>query len=181
MDLGSTQKEKVKQFKAITGTGDDVAVVFLKRLNWNVENAVNAFFESPEAKKAQPKLTQIKALFKTYADPSTGYINIDGLTKFFSDCGITDLMDPVTLVIANYWKPDVLLQIEEEKFVQGMTAMNCASVEELRNNLTRLRKELLSDRLKEIYINSFVVNREKKEAKMLEKEVAIRKVYHLSL
>jgi len=44
MSLNSEQQEKVNMFKMVTGLEDDVAVNFLKRSEWDADQALDTFF-----------------------------------------------------------------------------------------------------------------------------------------
>jgi hypothetical protein len=44
MSLKSDQREKVNMFKMVTGLEDTIAISFLKRSNWDADQALDTFF-----------------------------------------------------------------------------------------------------------------------------------------
>lgn len=69
-------------------------------------------------------------------------MEINGLLQFFSDIGVDDPEnDPIVLVLALKTQAKEMLQYTRQEFVRGMLAMQCKSMDQLRNALPMLRHE----------------------------------------
>jgi len=94
--LNNDQKEKVKNFMAFTDVSEAIAIECLKHHTWNLEVAVDSYFNEGPPKtvaKTPPVKDKFEAknldgMFEKYRDikSSEALITVDGLGRFFSRC-----------------------------------------------------------------------------------------------
>ena len=79
--------------------------------------------------------------FLKYKPSDSADIEAEGVSAFFDDLGI-DPMDPVTLVISFYMQAEEMGTYKQKEFCEGLIAMGCETVPQLRSRTDSLRKEL---------------------------------------
>ncbi|KAK5979827.1 Defective in cullin neddylation protein 1, partial [Trichostrongylus colubriformis] len=107
--LKSEQKSKIKNFVAWTQTSEQIAYTCLTRANWNMEYAVDLFYQSPrmvQQQQQQPPVDKYKLekMFSAYAndprdDVGPGRIGPNGMLRLLNDLHL-DATDRRVLILA---------------------------------------------------------------------------------
>jgi DCN1-like protein 1/2 len=128
---------------SIIGCPEKVALNYLKRTHWHLEQAIDEFYMYENMPPAVPSVNsqQIEALFNRYKSLSSGLIESEGIQRFCDDLGI-DVMDPAILIISYYFKAETMGVYKKEEFLQGMTALGCDSINKLRDRIPQLRSQM---------------------------------------
>ncbi|CAG8579560.1 5_t:CDS:10, partial [Acaulospora colombiana] len=157
--LKSAQKEKVRQFMAFTNARK------LKECNWNVEVAVDAFFnDQPSTWRAFGGSSQgsvntdaykLNQIFSKYKDKDEDAILVDGMLEYCNDLHVAP-EDVVLLVIAWNLEAERMCEFKRQNFINGWTKLRCDSIEKMRAALPRLRQSLKEETtFKEVYQFTF--------------------------
>ncbi|CAG9317581.1 unnamed protein product [Blepharisma stoltei] len=164
MSLNSRQREKLAQFMSITGMQDVPAKKFLTSKNWDLELAVDEFYNSgAQVSRDQPAPTnqkKIDSLFTRYKSSTSAQIEGEGIENFCRDIGI-EPMDVVILVISKYFNAATMGIYTKDEFCNGMKALGCDEISKLRQKIPDLRRELNNPQsFKEIYNYVFAFSRD---------------------
>lgn len=118
------------QFCAITNTLSDVATKFLERHNWDMQLALQTFFNEP-AQTATPKKTVSKklvAIFDKYKDPENPtIILIDGTLAYLEDLGF-DPEDVISLTLAYVLKSPQTGEFSKQEFLDVWSDVGVSSI-----------------------------------------------------
>ncbi|GFR46472.1 hypothetical protein Agub_g8049 [Astrephomene gubernaculifera] len=163
--LTKQQKDKITQFRSITGSSEKLANDCLKSTGWGVEQAIDYFYTSGLANQTSSSggldLRAIEALYQQYKEPGEELISVDGITRFCSDLEV-DPTDIVVLVISCYMGAAVMCEYSKEEFTGGLVKLGVDSVEKLKGRLPELRAELRGEgRFREVYNFAYNFSREK--------------------
>jgi len=185
--LNRAQKDKVKQFMNFTSTSEKVAMDVLKKYDWNVEVAIGAYFDNPQAASsggpASPtsasssggkmELKKLNALYESYRDPAIpDSITVDGVTRFCKDIGV-DMEDVAFLVMAWQLRAASMGEFTKEEFIDGFTKLGCDTLEKIKEKCPVWKTDLNQpDKFKDFYMFCFDYAKEKTQ-KSLTIEVAI--------
>ena len=158
--LKSSQREKAREFAALTQTGEKTPLFCLASHDWKLDIALDSYFANPELYFKEPKISvdrkKLEMLYSKYKDPKeTDKITMNGVV-----CLLQDLqLDPGSkLVLLMAWKFQAAAQCEFSytEFINGMTNLGCDSVEKLQNKLPMLEKEIQDDiKFKDFYQFTF--------------------------
>ncbi|CDS08042.1 hypothetical protein LRAMOSA01991 [Lichtheimia ramosa] len=171
-----TQLEKVKRLKEFTNITDREAIQRLKSSNWDVNVALNAYYDSTP--RSQPNSTncnvsEIESTFDKYRDQDEkDKISIEGAMALCQDLGIEPTQFEF-LVMSYQLGSERMGEFHRKAFVQGMVRLQCNTITELREELPQLMK-LLDDpeQFRAIYNYAFILGREQGQ-KSLSLEAAI--------
>jgi len=167
---------------------DKQATEQLKKTNWNVERALDAYYQSMgksgpsssspfsfgSSKSDPSKLTK---LFDKYAgdgkdkDKMTG----DKLGQFFKDAGV-DPEKEATLTLGLAWKLEAksIGSFSRKEFVDGFTRMGVEDMKKLGTELQTLKTTLQSvSTFRDFYVWLFDFLKVEEERKVLEIDVAV--------
>ncbi|KAL4435659.1 hypothetical protein ABPG74_018210 [Tetrahymena malaccensis] len=175
--LNQNQKNKVQEFRNVTGASEQQAIELLNKTNYDVNSAVNKFYELGYTGTGQKQGTgafdkKLETLFVQYATKDTQKIEIDGIVKFFEDLGV-DIMDPVTLVISYHLNAKKSGEYAKEEFCGGLQRLNATSIADLKKKIPQLKAELSTDEgFKNVYKFAFNFSKENATQKCLEFESA---------
>jgi len=174
--LKSSQKEKVRQFVAVTNTGEKTAIYCLSVHEWRMDIATDNFFQYPEKYIKETKCTvdkkKLAHLYEKYKDGHEDKMLVDGLTQFCKDIRLDPASFDVLLIC---WKFKAAVQCEftRKEFTDGMTELSCDTLEALKRRLPSVEQEL-TDMLKFKDLYQFTFNFAKNPGqKCLELELAI--------
>uniref|UniRef100_A0A7S0IWR0 Defective in cullin neddylation protein n=1 Tax=Calcidiscus leptoporus TaxID=127549 RepID=A0A7S0IWR0_9EUKA len=139
------QRDKIRQFMVFTGCSERVAGDMLKRYDWMLEQAVDAFFSGAASRASIPPVDDAKLIkwFDTYKDVDAEHIGVPGIEKLCAELDV-DPTDVVMLMIAWKMKAATMCVFTREEWVRGMTAMGVDSVDKLKEHFSALHEQLKS-------------------------------------
>ncbi|RHZ75068.1 hypothetical protein Glove_217g20 [Diversispora epigaea] len=164
--LKSAQKEKVRQFMAFTSASERISIRKLKEHSWNVEVAVDAFFNDQPSSttwrsfgggnsQGNTDTYKLNQIFMKYKDKDEDAILVDGMVEYCNDLHVAP-EDVVMLVIAWNLESDKMCEFKRQGFVNGWSKLRCDSIEKMRAAIPRLRQSMKDDNtFKEIYQFTF--------------------------
>nr|CAG8541159.1 7576_t:CDS:10 [Entrophospora candida] len=146
----------------------------LKEFNWNVEVAVDDYFNNQPSttswrglstsQSSSPgiDLRKLEDVFNKYIDRDEGndrdrkgVISVDGVIKYCNDLGV-DPEDVVMLVMAWHLKAEKIGEFKYEGFIEGWSKLRCDTLLKMRAAIPSLRQTLNDDsKFKEIYQFTF--------------------------
>uniref|UniRef100_A0A383VM88 Defective in cullin neddylation protein n=1 Tax=Tetradesmus obliquus TaxID=3088 RepID=A0A383VM88_TETOB len=170
--LNRQQKDKVTQFRSITGASDKQALDCLKQAGWSVEMGIEVFFSLGMQGGSVMDTRAIEQLYLKYKDPQQDMILAEGISRLCDDLGV-EPTDIVLLVISFHMGANIMCEYSRDEWVSGMTRMATDSLDKLRAKLPELRAELRDPaRFQEVYSFAFGWAREKGQ-KCLQIETAL--------
>ncbi|KAG2494561.1 hypothetical protein HYH03_007327 [Edaphochlamys debaryana] len=163
--LTKPQKDKITQFRSITGSSEKVATECLKSSGWGVEQAIDMFYTSGLAAQATTTggldLRGVESMYQRYKEPGDDKISVDGITRFCEDLEV-DPTDIVVLVVSYYMNAAVMCEYSKDEFTSGMVRLGCDAIDKLKRRLPELRAELKQDaKFREVYAYAYNFSREK--------------------
>mmetsp|Transcript_16535 Transcript_16535/g.41274 ORF Transcript_16535/g.41274 Transcript_16535/m.41274 type:complete len:248 (-) Transcript_16535:195-938(-) len=160
MNLNRQQKEKVVQFRGVTGASEKVAVDCLKMCSWAIEPAIDHFYTAGlQAAVTALDSRAIESMFASYKDSDGDTITGESIMRFCDDLGV-EPADPVMLVVAYHFNAATMGEFTREEFVGGCTKLGCDSMDKLRKKLGDLRAELKAN-FRDIYTYAYKFSCEK--------------------
>ncbi|CAJ0838268.1 17555_t:CDS:10 [Entrophospora sp. SA101] len=146
----------------------------LKEFNWNVEVAVDDYFNNQpstitwrglstsQSLSSGIDLRKLEDVFNKYIDRDEGndrdrkgVISVDGVIKYCNDLGV-DPEDVVMLVMAWHLKAEKIGEFKYEGFIEGWSKLRCDTLLKMRAAIPSLRQTLNDDlKFKEIYQFTF--------------------------
>eukprot|EP00051_Salpingoeca_urceolata_P000711 m.35559 g.35559 ORF g.35559 m.35559 type:complete len:264 (+) comp10932_c0_seq1:166-957(+) len=161
--LKSEQRTKVRQFVQVTSASESAAIAALRRFDWAVGQAVNAYFEDPSSyigasasAPRKPKIDkrQLARFFEKYQDDA-GAIRVDGMIRLCADLEV-DPSDIAMLVMAYKLKAETSCVFTKTEFLTGMESLGVDSLASLKGKLNALRKEMdHAETFRAIYLYTF--------------------------
>ncbi|QRW26514.1 cullin binding [Rhizoctonia solani] len=136
--VSSTQRDAlVSQFQGITDASKEQALSALKKHNYRLDAAVDAYYQAlTDAPPAQVSTQKLGALFDKYKDPDSANIGINGTIQWCEDLGV-DPEDVSLLAVAcelksptvGEWTKNGFIDDDPEKrngpILLGGTEMTC--------------------------------------------------------
>ncbi|KAI8807048.1 hypothetical protein BJ742DRAFT_341044 [Cladochytrium replicatum] len=117
------QKDRVKQFMAVTNSPEKSALKFLKETEWDVERAIDRFYsEGASVPKSAVNASKINALFDKYKEADEDEIQVDGTLALCSDLEV-DPQDVVVLVLAWHLGCQRMGEFKRKGWVDGWTQL----------------------------------------------------------
>ncbi|WIA36766.1 hypothetical protein OEZ86_008030 [Tetradesmus obliquus] len=105
--LNRQQKDKVTQFRSITGASDKQALDCLKQAGWSVEMGIEVFFSLGMQGGSVMDTRAIEQLYLKYKDPQQDMILADGISRLCDDLGV-EPTDIVLLVISFHMGANIM-------------------------------------------------------------------------
>ncbi|KJE89926.1 defective in Cullin neddylation protein 1 [Capsaspora owczarzaki ATCC 30864] len=162
--LKTAQKDAVGRFMSLALVSEAIAIQFLERASWKLEPALDAFYNSPEARKQKaPRVDDKKlaAFFEKYKDdPTEDVIGPAGMEKFCEDLEI-DPSNILMLIIA--WKLNAATMgyFTRAEFTTGLTNIGVDTPEKLKEQFPALRAVLDNEfSFRDLYIYTFNFGRD---------------------
>ncbi|KAL8892578.1 MAG: hypothetical protein Q9215_000575 [Flavoplaca cf. flavocitrina] len=143
-----TQKSAIQQFTGFTHTKESVAAKQLKNHNWNIEQAIDAYFQSNNTSKdASSSTSTLTKLFDTYRDnpkdePDT--IGVEGSMRYLQDLGLS-LEEPVVLAILTELAAPTMGELTRSGFIDGWKRLRASTLSDQKSTLPTLRTSLSSN------------------------------------
>lgn len=163
------QKDKISQFRSITGASEKIAVDCLKVANWSLEVGIDRFYTSGFV---ACDTKAIDALFLKYKDPTDDLILADGMSRFCDDLEV-DPSDIVMLVLSWHLNAATMCEYTRDEFIGGLCKLGCDSIDKLKRRLPDMRAELRDDgKFRDIYTYAYLFAREKNQ-KCLQLDTAL--------
>ncbi|PLB37038.1 defective in cullin neddylation 1 family protein [Aspergillus candidus] len=154
----SQQKQQITQFINFTQAKDTVAAKFLRAARWNVEEAVDAYFQSPQG-TGGANTSSLGKIFDSYRDDpqdNPDGIGIDGAMKYLGDIHVQ--LDEITcLGIAELLKSPSMGEFTRENFLAGWRAVGCDTLDKMIAYANSLRTRIPTepDLFRRIYRYTF--------------------------
>ncbi|KAG2493713.1 hypothetical protein HYH03_008226 [Edaphochlamys debaryana] len=141
--LTKAHKDKIKQWRAEAGGSEKAALESLAAADWDVEAAVDEWFNSGAAEAAgcTGGRRAAEALFRRYAEPGQDTIHADGVMRFCEDLQV-EPTDVVMLALAHRMGAAVMCEFSRAEFVGGLARLGAPSLPRLRAALPGLRAGL---------------------------------------
>ena len=92
--ITAAQKQHIQQFQGITGATKDQAIEWLQATQWNVEVAINHFFNAGLTGAPPKDNSAVVSLYERYKDQSEDAILAEGISSSYF-CS--------TQVVAAFW------------------------------------------------------------------------------
>ncbi|OJJ44883.1 hypothetical protein ASPZODRAFT_134288 [Penicilliopsis zonata CBS 506.65] len=135
----AAQKQYITQFVNFTQAKDAAASKFLRAHNWNVEEAIDAYFQSPQGSSGVT--AAIGKIFDEYRDSpedNPDGIGIEGAIRFLGDIQVR-LDEVACLGIAELLNSPSMGEFTREGFVNGWRSVGCDSVPKMVSHAESLR------------------------------------------
>lgn len=177
---GSKRKNALAKFNKVTGmTNDATAKKILEKNRWNVDNAVNYYYDN-QSKYNKVSKSKVNSFFNKYKtqteEKSEGdFISDDELEKLTNDVGITDI-DLGLFVLSYMFNASEMGCISKKEFEDFCMKERVDSISELKKVYKKKEKAVLtkkSSSFKEFYRWLFDFYKEE-ERKTLNKDEAIQ-------
>jgi len=158
--LKASQRERAREFAALTQTGEKTALFCLAQHEWNLNLALDNYFANPELYYREPRSMtdkkKLEMLYSKYRDPrDPEKIGMEGVVRLLEDLHL----DPGSRVVLLFaWKLQAATQCEftHQEFINGLTELGCDTLEKLRCKLHSLEKEIEdSNKFKDFYQFTF--------------------------
>ncbi|KAI5968137.1 DCN1 [Candida margitis] len=195
-----TNKSALKnQFCELTGTSTTTAGRYLDASKYNLEQAVDAYFEKHSSKSTNPKSNgksatsttsntnkNLIAIFEKYKDANNpDVIDIDGTLKYLEDLKI-DPEDPKSLTLAFLLKAPSVGVFEKNKFLTTWQHYNIHDIAKMSSFLNKFHDDVLHNKgiyndietdevvdFKHLYDFAFGFLKESENQKVLDIDLAI--------
>ncbi|KAI8069265.1 Cullin binding-domain-containing protein [Gongronella butleri] len=157
--MNGSRDEKTRALMDVASLSQKDAQMLLKQVNWDVQQALNMYYEKPLPKGNVAKVT---ALFDKFQDPEQpDVITVDGTIELCQALG----MDPTHLefLLASYHLgSEQMGEFHRKPFVNGCLSMRCETIEQLKAALAQLHAKLMSDQayFRKIYNYAFLFGRQ---------------------
>jgi len=131
------RKNKTKEFKDVVSNLSDASAQKILEANaWNVQSALNDYFNNPSKyeseKKAAGSADKIRKIFDKYADKEDKDIMSEaGMVQFFKDISVNP-DGHETLVISWLLSCGEMGLIQRKEFVDGFSSQGCSSIPEIK-------------------------------------------------
>lgn len=157
---------------------EKVAVELLKKHDYNVEVAANAFFNDPAAQAAASKAgaaavdqKALETLYGKYKDGDEDAVTVNGMIALCKDLEL-DPSDLKILVLAWKCRAENMGTFSKDEFFRGMQALGADTIAKVSTALPKAAKELESKAaFEDFYLFTFEFGKEP-AAKTLPKEMA---------
>ncbi|KAL8671031.1 MAG: hypothetical protein Q9168_004463 [Polycauliona sp. 1 TL-2023] len=143
-----TQKSAIQQFTGFTHTKESVAAKQLKNHNWNIEQAIDAYFQSNNAssKDASSSTQTLTKLFDSYRDDPKNEpdkIGVEGSMRYLGDLGLS-LEEPVVIAILTELAAPTMGELTRAGFVDGWKRLRASTLNDQKSAIPALRTSLSS-------------------------------------
>ncbi|KAG2219199.1 hypothetical protein INT45_013065 [Circinella minor] len=168
LSLKGNQQEKVKNLVEFTNISETEAVQRLRSVNWDVNVALNSYYESGNHQTVPASNTPsgcdvraVERLYTTYQDPDNKeMIMIEGTMQLCQDLGI----EPTQLeflLVSYHLGSERMGEFGHKEFVQGMIRLQCDSISRLKQALPSLVTALNDpESFRRVYSYAFLLGRQ---------------------
>lgn len=158
--LKGSQRDRCREFIALTQTGEKTALNCLERNSWKLDIALDSYYANPELYYREPRSVidkkKLDQLYNRYKDPSDpDKVGMEGVIKFLEDLHL-DPTSRTVLIIAWKFKAATQCEFTREEFLTGMNELGCDTIDKLKTKLSTLDMEILDpNKFKEFYQFTF--------------------------
>ncbi|KAF3077744.1 Scaffold-type E3 ligase [Orbilia oligospora] len=156
MSSSSSQRAALTQFMQFTQTPERTAKKILQANNWNLELAIDSYYQNPSTPSASGPTNQnaINAVFDQFRQPSDPLdeFSIDATMAYFDALGLQ--LDDVTLVpLSKVLGSESMGEINRKGFTDGWMQLGADSLPKMQEKLQELRQSLDTNEeyFKEVY------------------------------
>eukprot|EP01062_Namystynia_karyoxenos_P074572 TRINITY_DN7150_c1_g1_i1.p1 TRINITY_DN7150_c1_g1~~TRINITY_DN7150_c1_g1_i1.p1 ORF type:complete len:343 (+),score=85.75 TRINITY_DN7150_c1_g1_i1:79-1029(+) len=144
--LTPAQQSRVGEFCGIAGAAQSVAVRLLSQNGWNLEAALNVFFQGGgDAAHDHGKLTELFDACKRVGQEDGGgtsdCIQGNGLVHLCEQIGVEPYGDPLILIFAWLVRAQESYQFARGEFIDGLAQLGCRSAEDIKQRISEWRRE----------------------------------------
>lgn len=146
----SKEEEKIQRFVDLTESTNEVARKYLNQNSWQINYALNDYYDSElggfvSTKQEQVKYPdELKTLFNNYSNDDN-IINFEGMIKFIADLNL-NLEDLVTICLAKLLGWERLTSpINEEQFLSNWFMQGCSQLSDMQAVIKDLEVRLFTD------------------------------------
>ncbi|KAL8628347.1 hypothetical protein Q9189_005968 [Teloschistes chrysophthalmus] len=180
----AVQKSAIQQFAAVADVKDSAAAKTLKAHNWNLDHALNAYYNSNKSNKSgsndaftaqslEKLFNHYRGMYKSpsYSDAfvcqglilsdidkseETNVIGVEGCMQYFADLGV-DLEEPVVLVILTEFNAPTMGEVPRQGFVDYWKRLGAGDISAQKDHLPTLRTALVDrpETFKSTYKHTF--------------------------
>jgi len=176
----SGQKRSINEFRNITGCTEKIATDWLKKYNWNLERAVDAYLTQktggpvkPEKKVDTSKLSKIFDKYAGTTDKTKDIMEDENLVQFFNDIGI-DPEGGASLVVAFKLGCKTLGMIKRQEFIDGWAKHGVETLDTMKSTAAKWAEILGSKtEFKDFYRWLFDFIKDEGDRKTLDTSVAV--------
>lgn len=154
--LNKQQKDRVTQFRNITGANDKQAIDCLRQAGWSVEGGIEVFYASGMQATPSADTSNIEKMFQRYKDAGDSTkMMAEGIATLCEDLGV-EPSDIALLVLSYHLSARIMCEYSREEWVTGLSKLGIDSLDKLRGKLSELRGELQdTQRFHDVYNYSF--------------------------
>lgn len=175
----SSNKQAIKEFRQITSTSDKVAKEVLKKFNYNLEQAMDYFFQNrsryPAAKTGDE--SKVNKIFNKYSGEGEekDLMCDEKLEAYLEEVG-ADPMTHIPLVLAYKLGAKEMGEFPRKEFCAGWAKLGADTVGKMKAQIKAMGKEMTgnTDRFKSFYRWVFELSKEEEGRKTIDKDVAIQ-------
>eukprot|EP00892_Ulva_mutabilis_P012621 jgi/Ulvmu1/9731/UM055_0071.1 len=141
--LKKDQKAQVREFVEVTGVSNTVAIDFLKAENFNVQGALNRFYNADVITAQQDSKSEV--LFAKYksADAEDDVVDVEGVMKLIQDLQI-ESTDKALIAFAHACNAANMGEFSRDEFCRGCDALGITSLQTFSARLPSLRGRIES-------------------------------------
>ncbi|KIV93234.1 hypothetical protein, variant [Exophiala mesophila] len=161
----TSQRISISQFISFTQAKESIAAKFLKAHDWNVERALDSFYQSGSGNATVSPIQQnLSKLFDQYRDnpeDSPDSIGIDGAQQYLTDLGV-ELDEVAHLGICDLLQCPSIGDFERETFISGWRSVSTGdkpydTTSRQAQYVELIRRKLVADPafFKQVYRNAF--------------------------
>jgi len=158
------QQDKIGTFISFTGCSTNQAIRYLKKFEWKIDEASDAFFENPPKPEFQLNEEAVNTLFQKYAEQVTNEKDVletlvrdKKLFSFFVTLGIDPDSDLSSLVLPWQFGCKTPFVITKAEFFNGFKKLQCDTMPALKEKINQVCAQLHDDLVfREFYKYIFV-------------------------
>ncbi|KAG2393904.1 hypothetical protein C9374_003668 [Naegleria lovaniensis] len=181
--LTSSQKSVVQQFRNITSTSEKVATEYLKKSNWELDRAVDDYYNSTggslsssasTSKEMEQAFDKYKQLSNNTNEETINNITLDGILALAKDLDTDPESDPLLFVLFYKLGCKTAYNITPDEWKQGMSELKITKFDQLKKKIQQVKQDIYNDanQFKEFYEYVFDYSLEE-GAKTVPPDVAI--------
>lgn len=153
-----SQKAAIAQFVGFTQTKDSAAAKHLKAHGWNVERAVEAYFQTSSSSNPTGSSTALNRLFDKYRDKSDSdpdTVGVEGSMRYLEDLGVK-LDEAVLLAVLTEISAPTMGEMTRSGFVEGWKIHRANDISAQKSIVRDFRRELPQPELfRRVYKHTF--------------------------